>query len=403
MSALLSPDLISTRRRGDELKLAPLSAADRERAIEIAQEILFALGGLLGSTEEEVELCLGGIECSSREKKLKLALERLALSNSSFEAPSELAPVELRRMIFEEAARARVELRENFDRRLVLQAIAERVGASVEQLDRALFSDLKGAAELRVAPAFSAEDLVATYEEAQLLGVFLRAVRVRARLRLESPADVRQLFWKLKFRELLFRLEERGSGEYELELDGPTSLLVSSTRYGLRFSQVIGAVIRAGATSLEADVLWGKSKRPLTFRHVLRPTREEASEAEDDLRPELSALLESALFAEKEIQAARATRLLHVPGLGVVVPDLEFRGADGAPVFFELLGETSREAAFKRADWARENPSSRVVFAASSRLRVSPEIFEGVKGSRLLVYSGTLTPKKVLTVLEELL
>src|SRR5690606_7780159 len=234
MSALLSPDLIATRRRGDELKLAPLSAADRERAIEIAQEILYALGGLLGSTEEEVELCLGGIECTTREKKLKTALERLALSNSTFEAPTELAPVELRRMVFEEAARARAEMREKFDRKLVLSQVGERVGATREELERALFSDLKGAAELRAAPALSAEALVAMYEEAQLLGVFLRAVRVRARLRLENPAEVRKLFWKLKFRELLFRLEERGPGEYELQLEGPSSLLVSSTRYGLR-------------------------------------------------------------------------------------------------------------------------------------------------------------------------
>ncbi|OQX67858.1 MAG: hypothetical protein B6A08_13430 [Sorangiineae bacterium NIC37A_2] len=403
MSALLSPDLIATRRRGDELKLAPLSAADRERAIEIAQEILYALGGLLGSTEEEVELCLGGIECTTREKKLKTALERLALSNSTFEAPTELAPVELRRMVFEEAARARAEMREKFDRKLVLSQVGERVGATREELERALFSDLKGAAELRAAPALSAEALVAMYEEAQLLGVFLRAVRVRARLRLENPAEVRTLFWKLKFRELLFRLEERGPGEYELQLEGPSSLLVSSTRYGLRFSQVIGAVIRAGATSLEADVLWGKSKRPLTFRHAPRPIREGAYDAEDDLRPELSALLESPLFEEKGIWVARASSLLHVPGLGVVVPDLEFRSAGSAPVFFELLGETSREAAFKRADWARQNPSSRVIFAASSRLRVSPEIFEGVQGSRLLVYPGSLTPKKVLVALQDLL
>lgn len=398
---MLSPDLVQTRRRGEELKLVSFTAGDRERATELSREILYALSGLVGRTEEEVDLVLAGIECSPKDKKLLAGLTKLALDAVSFESNSELVPLDLRRLVFERAARERIRLGEGFDRGLLLSEIAREISTSVEELERALFADLKGAAELRHAPTIDAEALVETYIEAQLLSVFLRAVRVRAFLRLESPSEVRHLFWKLKFRQLLFRLEDEGEGNYRLELEGPSSLLISSTRYGLRFAQVIRALGVAGARKLEADVLWGKAKRPLLFRHTISAERRDADAEPDSwIRPELVTLLDNFAFTERGFTVRLATKIFHVPGLGVCVPDLEFAGQGKEPVFLELLGEWSRDAAFRRAEWARENPSCRIVFAASSRLRVSEEIMDTDALGSLLVYKGSLSAKKVLEMVE---
>lgn len=399
---MLGPDLIQTRRKADELKLVPLTPADRERALELSREILFALEGLVGRTEEEVEMALAGIECLPKDKKLREGLIKLALDSVSFESSSELVPAEARKLVFERAAAARIRLGAAFDRDNLLAEVAVELSSTPQDLERALFSDLKGAAELREVPRVGAEALVETYAEAQLLGIFLRAVRVRAFLRLENPADVRHLFWKLKFRELLFRLEEEAPGAYRLELEGPSSLLASSTRYGLRLAQVIRALRTAGATKLEADVLWGKGKRPLTFRHTLAEDRAWNAEADEWMRPELAGLLESPLFGDKGYSARQSSRILHVPGLGVCVPDLEFSKEGEESIFFELLGEGSRDAAFRRAEWARGTPGCKIVFAAPSRLRVSAEIMEGAVSASLLVYKGSLSPKKVLEHLEGL-
>lgn len=395
---MLSPDLIPVKRRGEELKLAALSAKDRERALELSQEISFALSDLVGRTQEEVELVLAGIECSAREKKLKAGLVKLALDAAHFDAQSELAPVEIRRLVFERAARARAELGEQFDRDALLAEVARGLSVAPQDLEKTLFSDLKGAAELRAAPEWRAEELVSDYIEAQLLSVFLRAVRVRAFLRLQEPSEVRGLFRKLKFRELLFRLEEERPGLYRLELEGPSAMLASSTRAGLRFAQVIRALISAGAHELEADVLWGKTKRPLTFRHTVIEKLSDPNQAEP--RSELQELRESEVFEGSGYIARPAERIFHLPGIGVCVPDLEFVRPGEDPTYFELLGEGSREAVFRRADWARQNPEQKWIFAAASRLRVSPEIMDGAGRAQLLVYKGGLSAKKILALLQ---
>lgn len=113
----------------------------------------------------------------------------------------------------------------------------------------------------------------------------------------------------------------------------------------------------------------------------------------DDVRD----LLEG-IGRHKGWHARIAATILDVPGLGVCVPDLELRkGTNPTPVFVELLGFWSRDAVFHRIALVEGGlpaphvpartqaggeagetggEAAKIVFCASARLRVSPELLD---------------------------
>jgi len=95
--------------------------------------------------------------------------------------------------------------------------------------------------------------------------------------------------------------------------------------------------------------------------------------------------------------------VLDLPGAGICVPDLAFqRAADGARVFFELLGFWSREAVFRRIDLVRAGLPHRILFAASKTLRVSEALLDESPTAALYIFTRAIAVRGVLRHLETL-
>jgi hypothetical protein len=88
------------------------------------------------------------------------------------------------------------------------------------------------------------------------------------------------------------------------------------------------------------------------------------------------------------------------------VPDLVFQatGADGKPVvvYLEVMGYWSRAAVWQRVELVQAGLRERVLFAVSSRLRVSEEVLDGDLPGALYVYKGTMSARTVLERLDVL-
>lgn len=65
-------------------------------------------------------------------------------------------------------------------------------------------------------------------------------------------------------------------------------------------------------------------------------------------------------------------------------------------VYLELLGYWSRDAVWKRVELVERGFSHKIVFALSSRLRVSEQVLEESASAALLVYKGVLSARRVL-------
>ena len=242
-------------------------------------------------------------------------------------------------------------------------------------------------------PAIAVGELPAEQLHTIVQAVLLRAVRVTADVRCSSPDAYRELFRKLKFRRLLHRITPREDGGYRIAIDKPFSLFQNVAKYGLELALLLPALEACQALELEAEVRWSERAKSLTFRHRggAKP-REGAPE----LRTEVSELLD-ALRTLGGWEASPAERILDLPGMGVCVPDLRLRRRrDGAEVFVEVLGYWSRASVWKRVELAEKGLGAKILFAVSSRLRVSEEVLDESDAAALYVYKGKMNPQAVL-------
>lgn len=397
---MLGPELVRARRRGDQLELQKFPEKDRVRALEIAEDALAILSALPGSSQDEVTEALGTLDYEAREEKLVAGIRKLLLDEAEFGAEPSLEPVQLRKLLFERASARRADATAEapFSREAVVAEIAAEIGSSVPAVEEALFADLKGAAKLTKLPRVTPAELVERYELAQVQGVLLRAVQVNVTVSCSRPEDYRALFHKLKFRQLLFRIEELPEGRFRLVVDGPFSLFDSVTKYGQKLALLVPALLGCDEVEIDAQVRWGAERKPLGFKTVLKKRAGEGAEL--GMREEISALVEATEKRGGSWSVRHASALLNVPGVGLCIPDLIFESPGRPSVHFELLGYWSRDAVWKRLEWAEAAPERRVLFAVSSRLRVSEAVVDDDASSALYVFKGTMNPKAILDRVE---
>jgi len=309
--------------------------------------------------------------------------------------PLEMDAQALRKLVFERSSQVRLELPagEAFDRTAMMSEVASEVGASVEQVEEGLFGDLKGAQRLTSFPVFSAEELIERYEVAQLQGVLLKAVRMTVLVQCKNPDAYRALFQKLKFRQLLFRLEEVEKG-YRIEIEGPFSLFESVTKYGLQLALLVPALMACDKVELTADLKWGKERRALEF--TTKWAQATKGDEREELRSEVQSLLAAFEKKKPDFEIEVASEILQIPGEGLCIPDLKFTAPGRRSVYLEVLGFWSRDAVWRRVEWAQSGGHEPVIFAASSRLRVSEEVLGEESDACLYTFKGTMSAPAVL-------
>jgi predicted nuclease of restriction endonuclease-like RecB superfamily len=402
---VLTADLVHARRRGSELQLVPLDAATRDRALAIAKDMIAIAGAHVGRTRDELDAALGEVDVGPREVRLKDALWKLIEDRCDFAAGGDGVTSELRHEVFARACALRAALppAARFDRRSVLGEIARLRGTTEEAIEQGLFADLRGAQVLASFDAPSAEGLVASYGRAQAQAVLLRAVKVTVDLRCATAAGLRTLFHRLKFLRLLHTIEARDGG-HRVVIDGPFSLFESVTKYGLQLALVLPALEACDGFRLEAEVRWGKERTPLVFRLTGGGAAAEVAPAAPP--DEVQTLARTFAALGTDWRVSPSADILELPGIGLCVPDLVFERwrPGGVPdrVFLEVMGYWSRAAVWKRVELVAAGLASRVLFAVSSRLRVSEEVLDESLPGALYVYKQTMSARSVLERLERL-
>lgn len=401
---MLTADLVRARTQSGTLQVMPLSGKLRERAAELAETYLGIALSHVGAAHHEIKAAWSAVEVAPREAKLAAGLLKLIEDACEFEAESQMDPVKLRAELFARAAELRRSLGEDqrFDRAAALAEIATAHGVSPEQLEQALYSDLRSEHRLLAAPKLDPAQLLARYDLAQLQAVLLRAVKVSARVHCKNPDAYRDLFRKLKFRRLMFQIRCEQDGAHRIDIDGPFSLFESVTKYGLQLALMLPALLAADQLELEADLRWGKTKTPLTFALSQKGVPAHEQNPGTQLPDEVEALVTAFTPSRDGWRVELAARVFDVPGVGLSVPDLRFRHQSGAEVYLEVLGYWSREAVFRRVDLVRAGLREKFLFAASQRLRVSEDLLAEHPSGALYVYKGSLSAKAVLDRLERL-
>jgi uncharacterized protein len=411
---VLTAELASVRRRGDELRLVPVDDRMRGRVEELAALYLALARAGVGQTRDELDLRLEQVEVPAAERRVAAAVLKLVRDACVFEdAPAENAAT-LRRQVFRSASASRRAAAAGtaLDRGAILEAVCREHGIPVAEIDRRLFADRTGALRLLAIDAPSPKRLAADFEMAQAQAVLLRAVKVTATVQARDAAAYRHLFRQLKFHRLLPTITPLASGGYRLEIDGPFSLFQAVTRYGLKLGLALPAIAGCDSWTLEADVLWGPERRPARFylRGDDTAVRTLLPEPPPLPRPDMVAgLVEAFEKLASPWTIDREPSVLDLPGVGLCVPDLAFeRELPGRPagvpvrvrVYLEVLGFWSREAVWKRVDLVRAGLPHRILFAVSRDLRVSEDVLSDAPSGALYVFSRVPNARTVLARLE---
>lgn len=395
---MLTVDLVRARRQGTELRVTELNAKVVPRAVELARDLVALAEAHVGHTRAELEEALGQLEVGPSETKLALGLRKLVEDRLDFEVESAHDPRALRSQVFLAAAAARKALGpgEPLDRDTLLTTEGAPLGLDKDQLLRALYADLRKAQVITAFRSVTAEQLVAGYDLAQKQAVLLRASVVVADVHCRDAYAYRALFRKLKFLRLLHEITPREDGGYRIAIDGPFSLFSSAQKYGLELALALPALLSCDQYKITAQVRWGKERLPLSFAMEGRG-RAHDDDAPPRLPDEVSALLTRFMALESPWEVAPASDILTLPGIGLCVPDLRFMQREtGEIAYLEVMGYWSRDAVWKRVELCRRGLTQRVIFAVSSRLRVSEEVLGDELSSELYVYKGALSAREVL-------
>ena len=442
---MLTVDLVGARRRGGELQVPALDPPARARVEELAGVYLDIARAHVGRSREELEATWRAVQVAPRERRLGDGVLKLVSDRCVFETPAEVDPAELRAQVFLRASAARrapaaapapapdgdgqLPSRGEgiIDRAAIVAAVARERGVSVEDIDRWLYADLHGAERLCQVTPIRPAQLAAGYDQAQAQAVLLRATKVVADVSSPDPGAYRHLFRKLKFLRLLHAIRATPTG-YRVEIDGPFSLFQAVTKYGLQLALALPAIAACGRWRLEADVLWGKERRPVIFRtggDAGAPLDPAAPRSDPGLPDDVAALLERVAARDGSWMASPATVILDLPGAGVCVPDLVFRrrppvgpapgsGAPGSAskgsaastaspeVYLEVMGFWSRDAVWRRVELVERGLPHRILFAVSKHLRVSEAALGDDLPGSLYVYARTLDARAVLDHVERL-
>ncbi len=387
---MLTADLVRARVKDGQLSLVQLAAPSRKEAVALADGYLEVARAMVGEPREAVLEALAGIEVRMRLEKVAEGLKKLLFDHCEVEAEAEVDPVALREEVFSLATERRrdAETMESFDRARVLSEVATGRSLAPDELERLLFSDLRAAHRLLRVPEFDGERLVRMHELGQEQAVLLRAERVVVEVRCRTPSAYRALFRRMKFLRLLCTVDAMPSGGYRLTIDGPYSLFAATTKYGLELASLLPLLREAEHFALDAVVQWGKERERVSF--ALRGGDGARAEVAPPLPEELRSLMAS--FTEKypEWSVEPSDALVELRGECVLVPDLAFtHRTSGEVVLLELLGHWSRQAVWRRVELAAALPTP-MIFAFSSRLRVSEEVLPEELPACLYAFKGAL-------------
>lgn len=394
---MLTADLVRGTRRGGQLHVAPPKGKKRARAVELADASVGLLQALVGAPRDEVMAALGAVEAEGRERLLLRGLQKLLLDRCVFEVAEGPDPRTLREDLFTRAAAERLALDDDtpLDTETLTAQVAADHGLDAGDLQRLLYADLRGTHLLRQAPTLSAEALVDGYGAALEQAVLLRAERVEVTLHTEDAEVLRRLLRACKFRRLLWTLERADAG-WTLTLDGPTSLLRSSTRYGLQLAMLLPVIRTCDRFELTAHVRWGKARTPLTWQLSGGARRGRSKRPALPLPDDIARLLDDIDRLDTPWTASATADVVELPGVGWCVPDVALSHPELGTVSLEVLGYWSRDAAWRRIELARAGLDRPMVFALSSRLRVDESVLPDDLPAALYVYKGVMHARRVL-------
>jgi uncharacterized protein len=394
---MLTGDLVRVRIEQQRLRPSWVEPDDEKllgRATELVALFRRALAEQWnrGRIDEAIKVVAGtGID-----HKLTRGLGKVLADRGEFDARGDVDAAELRHEVFRRAAAAGPIARKAspVGRRVaadLLRDVAAERGLDID-LAPALYADLKDEQILVAWEDIEPADLLLRYNLALVQAALLRAESMTLRLEAPPAKELRALIARLKFHQLMYRLEQDGDAT-AIAIDGPESLLKSTTRYGLQLAVFFPAVprLRCGWT-LTAHLRWGKRR----LRKSMRITHEmglvSTTEVKGAWRSQAELWFEERFPALESGWSMSPGQPIDLGKQDVVVPDFTFE-KNGRVAHLDIVGFWRKAYLKRRVEYLPAN----VILAVSKKLVAD----KGAVPKGVLVFGEAISPTDVLARIEK--
>ena len=406
---MLPSDLLISRYEGNAI--VPKRLTITPENLKKAQTLIDCFTSFQGQTRAELTQQLQELEGDQTDYRLQRGLAHLLhQSFSTFDTISPLDPVELRQLVFEEAAKTSPSLKRTQQTlKTIALSLSEKLNKEilVEDIDKGLYADRKDNQILTAFDAPSPEALLHRYNLSQVQGLFYRAHRVVIQAYRNDPGEYKLLFRYIKLFRLMAYIEGEADLGFTLTLDGPTSLFQASTRYGLDLAKMIPALLNVTRWQLLAEL---NIKDSFT-----KETRSIGYELDSDCKlvshykkgTPFDSLVEESFHkswqsAKTDWKLEREVDLIPIPG-SVMIPDFRLVHPDGRVYLLEIIGYWRKDYLRKKFAQIRKANRSDLILAISERLNLEKA---GINPNDIPIpvvwYKQKLSAKSVLNCLADL-
>ncbi|OWK43747.1 DUF790 family protein [Fimbriiglobus ruber] len=262
---MLTGKLVRVRHARNKLVPLYLDARNKDW-LGIAEQLLLAYRDSAGRTRGEVEAELADLVGEGPNQLVVQGLAKLLEDRCEFEVAADVPPDQVREVVFRTAALRHADRGgDPFDRAAVLAAAAGELKITPEQVDLALFADLRDEQRVLKFEDCTQDQLLHRYNVALAQAILLRCTGMEVRVWNETPARFRQLFRAVKFHRLIGTIRPAEGNSYKIFLDGPLSLFQSTQKYGLQLAMFLPALLHCKTFELHAEVRWGAEKKEKVF------------------------------------------------------------------------------------------------------------------------------------------
>lgn len=277
------------------------------------------------------------------------------------------------------------------------ERVGEKLGLEVSELRRMLYADRKEEQQITSCAVKDPSWLLHRYNVALIQACLLRCEQLEVHLDHPGSGRLRSLFRFIQFHGLMSRCEPTDGG-YLLTLDGPTSLLKLSTRYGMALANWFPVLLLAECDwRLQATIRWGKRgiRKQMLLNSDMglvshyRDTGVYVSRVEEWFEERFEGL-------DSGWELRREAPPLSLGGEAIVVPTYTLQ-KNGRVAYLDIVGFWRKKWLNKRLKLLANHGPGNLIVAVSSKM-------EGAKeglGSKL---GGVISFKEVVpakTVLEQ--
>jgi hypothetical protein len=244
---MLPSDLLRTKVRHDEIY--PMLIEPKDDSIELVSDLINVFRDNTGKKLGEMRSILEEMEDQGFDYRLVRGLVALLERRSELRVNSSIDPVKVRKAVFSSASRSYpVTSPEKWS--VVIKEAAVELGVQEDEVLSSMYADLENELVLADFKQVDEKSLINEYNISLVQSLLFKATE----LRFSATGGHKSLLRNAKKMGLMYTAEQHGD-RVEIAIDGPTSALKMTERYGTLFARLFPVIVLAPGWSLEASIL----------------------------------------------------------------------------------------------------------------------------------------------------